>query len=282
MEAIELNVERPLQLTITGKFVSLSPQWKHMSRILTDFQLFIPSKGTLYIADELSRYEIQEGDYLLMPPLTRQYGYRESDCSFYWLHVLEHSSPEANPPGAEAAPPARSLAIPPTGTLRNKEKLIVMMKQLQDSVRSYNDPLLNNYLATSVLCELHNQVGLGSAESRPEIKKRQLYNDIADYVKWHRFEPLQVNQIADHFGYNAKYLSRMFASMSGVSLKRYIMQQKIDAAAFLLTDTNMTVTEISMQLGYHDNHHFMKSFKLLTGVTPSEYRNASAARVLNH
>ena len=284
MNVFEINVDRPVHLTITGKFVSPSSTWMHMTRILTDFELFIPTEGTLYIADEHAKYEIPEGDYLIMPPRTRQFGYHPADCSFYWLHFLESAPPVSAPPTSnmpEDAPPA-TLHLHPYGQLKNKEKLIIMMKQLQDSVRTYGDSTLNNYLATSILCELHHQVAVSESKTTPPFKKRQLYNDIADYVKWNRFEPLQVSQIADHFGYNAKYMSRMFATVFGVSLKRYIMQQKMEAATFLLTDTNMTVSEISMHLGYHDNHHFMKSFKLLTGVTPSDYRNAAAARVLNH
>lgn len=284
MIAFEINVDRPVHLTITGKFVSPSSNWMHMTRILTDFELFIPTEGTLYIADEHAKYEIHEEDYLIMPPRTRQFGYQPTGCSFYWLHFLESATLASAPPTSSLPKdtPSTALHLHPYGKLKNKEKLIIMMKQLQDSVRTYGDSTLNNYLATSILCELHNQVSVSEPKPDPPFKKRQLYNDIADYVRWNRFEPLQVTQIADHFGYNAKYLSRMFAAVFGVSLKRFIMQQKMEAATFLLTDTNMTVSEIAMHLGYHDNHHFMKSFKLLTGVTPSDYRNAAAARVLNH
>ena len=74
----------------------------------------------------------------------------------------------------------------------------------------------------------------------------------------------------------------MFKSMSGETLKQYIINRKIEEANFLLTDTNLTIMEISYILGYSDNHNFMRSYKKVTGMSPTEYRNAFSKRVLNH
>lgn len=274
------NVEKPLTLTMTGKFVSPSPDWMHMNRVLMDYELFIQTKGQLYIADDEERHVLQEGEFLLMAPRTRQFGYQGSDCSFYWLHFTAEEQSEA-PILIERheAQPGRMM-IPRKGALQRSDKIMVMMKQLQDSVRSYQDPTLNNFLATTILYELYKQCDPGTNAVKKELKQLQLYNDIVDYIKWHRFETLKVSRIADHFGYNAKYLSHLFSTISGMTLKHFIMQQKIEAASFLLTDTNQSISEIAMQLGYCDSHHFMKSFKQVTNLTPTGFRNASANRLL--
>ncbi|MCR2807360.1 AraC family transcriptional regulator [Paenibacillus soyae] len=279
MSGYTFNVERPLQLNMTGKFVAPSPEWMHMSRILMDYELFVPTKGILYIADEREQHALREGEFLLMPPRTKQYGYRASDCSFYWLHVTAVGQTDAAVDAVDEDAPG-VIRIPGKGNLSGADKLIVMMKQLQDSIRSFQDPTLNNYLATSILCELHNQVKLGQSGSGQRLKQLQLYNDVVDYIKWNRFERLQVSEIAHRFGYNAKYLSHMFAGIAGMSLKQFVMQQKIEAASFLLTDTNLTVNEIALQLGFHDSHHFMRTFKQMTSLTPTGYRNSAANRLL--
>ena len=41
----------------------------------------------------------------------------------------------------------------------------------------------------------------------------------------------------------------------------------------LLTETDMKVNEISKAVGYEHEKHFMKTFKSITGLTPSQYRN---------
>lgn len=274
------QVEKPLQLVMTGKFVAPSPDWMHMTRMLMEYELFVQTKGSLYIADGQEKYVLHEGDYLLMPPRTKQYGYRASDCSFYWLHFTAENQQTVSYQEETYECPSGSIAIPCRGTLSSADKIIVMMKQLQDSIRSYQDPTLNNYLATSILCELCNQTFRVRKASPPKLKQLQLYNDIVDYIKWNRGEQLKASHIAEHFGYNAKYLSHLFSKIAGVPLKQFILQQKIEVASFLLTDTNMTINEIALQLGYHDSQHFMKSFKQMTNLTPTSFRNASANRLL--
>ncbi|MNE89876.1 HTH-type transcriptional regulator YesS [compost metagenome] len=89
-----------------------------------------------------------------------------------------------------------------------------------------------------------------------------------------------MSQIAAYFGYNEKYLSHLFTKISGIPLKQYILQQKMELAKFLLSDTNQNISEVSLQLGYKDCHNFTKSFKKIVGLTPTDFRNAYAKRLL--
>jgi YesN/AraC family two-component response regulator len=310
-------VNKPVKMEITGKFVAPSEDWKHMNRILFDYELVIVTKGTLYMSNGEQQFAISHGQYLLLPPLSPQYGYKSSDCSFYWLHFsTEHavqglnlmtshfdnnsnintdsstdSHTEANTDTkvtsgtfiSKATPTETSeIVIPQYGKLVSVEKMIVLMKQLQDCVREYNDHTLNNYMTTTILCELSNQLRTQSKERnhRNLRKQDQLYNDIVDYIKWSRSEPLKVSQVANHFNYNEKYLSHLFRQKAGITLKQYMLEQKMELAKFLLTDTNQNINEIASQLGYTDSHNFMKSFKKIVGLTPTEFRNAYAKRLL--
>lgn len=281
MTAFELIVDKPVNLEITGKFVAPSAEWIHLSRILQDYELIVMTEGVLYLAGDNQQFVVSKGEYLLLPPLTKQYGYKPSECSFYWLHFHSTSGIQV----ADLSPRTydkedNRILLPQYGTLRSLEKIIVMMKQLQDSVRGYNQTTLNNYMATVILCELYNQTCHTDADPLKKTKQEQLYNDIVDYIKWSRSEHIKVSQIAAYFGYNEKYLSHLFTVISGISLKQYILQQKMELAKFLLADTNQNVSEVSLQLGYKDCHNFMKSFKKIVGLTPTDFRNAYAKRLL--
>lgn len=297
MTAYRLMVNKPVKMEITGKFVAPSEDWKHMNRILFDYELVVVTKGTLYMSNGEQQFAISHGQYLLLPPLSPQYGYKSSDCSFYWLHFstehavqglslgtsqLDTEVKSGTAVGSATPTETGEIVIPQYGKLVSVEKLIVLMKQLQDCVREYNEPTLNNYMATTILCELSNQVRTQSKERnhRNLRKQDQLYNDIVDYIKWSRSEPLKVSQIASHFSYNEKYLSHLFRQKSGITLKQYMLEQKMELAKFLLTDTNQNINEIAAQLGYKDSHNFMKSFKKIVGLTPTEFRNAYAKRLL--
>jgi AraC family transcriptional regulator of arabinose operon len=278
MNSYCFRVDSPVSLVMTGKFIAPSSEWKHIHRVLSEFQLIIQTRATLYISKDKERYALNEGDFLLMPPGTYQAGYRESDCSFYWLHFSVPDEYIVTTADQDYEP--GRLVLPEKGTLRNLDKLIVLLKQLQDSVRSYREQTLNNYLTTGVLCELYNQLYFVQNQYGKKRKQQQLYNDIVDYIKWNRQENLKVSQLAEHFGYNAKHLSFLFSEFGGVTLKQFILQEKIDAAKSLLADTNKSIKEIAEQLGYSDSHQLMHSFKKITGLTPTNYRNAHSNRLL--
>ncbi|WP_310832172.1 AraC family transcriptional regulator [Paenibacillus pedocola] len=281
MVAFELIVDMPVDFEITGKFVAPSSDWIHLSRILQDYELIVMTEGVLYLAGDTTYFTVSKGEYLLLPPYTKQYGYQSSNCSFYWLHF---NSPDGikitDVTGHTLNREDNKLLLPQYGSLKSLEKIIVMMKQLQDSVKGYNQKTLNNYMATVILCELYNQVFQNEHNPVKKTKQEQLYNDIVDYIKWSRSEHIKVSQIAAYFGYNEKYLSHLFTTISGISLKQYILQQKMELAKFLLSDTNQNISEVSLQLGYKDCHNFMKSFKKIVGLTPTDFRNAYAKRLL--
>ena len=178
--------------------------------------------------------------------------------------------------------PDDTLAIPEQASLINLEKLIVMLKQLQDSVRNRYDKSTLDYMTTAVLCELHSQLYREfHARSSARTATKQIYFDIIDYIRLNSTRNLKVSDVAEHFGYNQKYLSHLFSNISGLSLKQFIMNVRMDTANYMLSDTNASISQIAAALGFTDSHNFSKAYKKIAGMTPSEYRNAFSKRLLN-
>lgn len=280
MKYVFFSLEKPLKYHQTGKFQAPSQEWKHLQRILTDYELIVVTEGTAYIQLEGTQYSISPGEFLLCAPALRQFGFRTSCCVFYWLHFNSEKptiSGESNCFPSDV--PEKQLCIPLIGKVPNLEKLIVLLKHLQDDARSYGNEIQEDYLCTSVLCELYCQFQ-SNRNGELALRQKQIFYDIKDYVKWNSSTDLRVAEVAVHFGYNKRYLSSLFRTAAGISLKEYITQQKLEEAKYLLCDTNDTVTSIAGKLGYSDSHHFMKVFKVNTGLTPSQYRNAYAGRLL--
>ena len=127
------------------------------------------------------------------------------------------------------------------------KKIVVLLKQLQDAVRFDSHPLILNYMTTIVLLELYQQFySQMSYRTSAVSSKSQVYHDIVDYVNRNMNKSITVSQIAEEFGFNEKYLSHMFSSISGMPLKQFIFyKSKINEANFLLSDTNMQIAEIS-------------------------------------
>ncbi len=254
-----------------GKFTPPHDEWVHLTRHLVDYELMVVTEGTLYIADHGREYMANKGEYLLMPPTPHQYGTRPGSCEFYWMHFDYHEGLQDHlslPDASEYLP--NHLVIPVQGVLSSMERIIILMKQLQDSDRRYKESTLNNALCGAILAELSAQNRhTGTKEKQ---LKEQLYSDILDYISWHVQGNLRVSEIAVYFGYNEKYLTTFFKKYSGITLKQYILQTKMELAKTTLSETNQTVSQIAFSLGFSDAHNFSNAFHKVTGLSPSEYR----------
>lgn len=78
---------------------------------------------------------------------------------------------------------------------------------------------------------------------------------------------------ADEFGYSPAYLGRLFHKITNVSFSQYLMNARINKAKLLLRSTDLSISEISLELGYYDSGHFIRQFKSITGYTPRDYRS---------
>jgi AraC-like DNA-binding protein len=274
MESYTLSINTPLTYHYTGKFEAPSPEWIHLTRELSDYEFILVTKGTLYIADHKQRYEVKEGEYLLMGPTPNQYGYASSACTFYWLHISPHTIGEPED--------SAHITLPATAAVPKPERLLVLLKQLQDANRRYRNMQYNNYAATTILTELDCQLKASADAHARTGGKEQLYTDIIDYITWNISKPIKVSDIAAYYGYNEKYLTTFFKNQSGIPLKTYILNEKMEMAKYQLSDSNQTVSQIAYSLGFADNHNFSTCFKKITGFTPSGYRECFSKRMLFH
>ncbi|MFN2352641.1 MAG: helix-turn-helix transcriptional regulator, partial [Kiritimatiellia bacterium] len=95
-----------------------------------------------------------------------------------------------------------------------------------------------------------------------------------DHIEKHFHEPLPLAALARGAGYSRFYLARLFKQHTGLSVKQYILQRRIAAAKLLLRDAPaLTVLAVARKTGFQEFALFNRSFKKLTGTTPSGYRN---------
>lgn len=294
MHFLEFKIDTPLSYDMAGKFEAPSKNWMHTDEFpLTNYELIITTKDTLHLNFAEKNHTIPTGSYIILPPystpMNRRIGFKPSACNFYWLHFeTKHEIIEKNISDSElneykVALPKNILSIPYEGTLDQMDKIIILMKQLQDAVKEQYTPSILNYFTTTILCELHAQMNPVRTNSVSHKKsQKQIYYDIIDYVKQNITKPLRISDIALHFNYNDSYLSHFFTSVADISLKQLILNLKVDAANIMLVDTNKTINEIAAELSFSSAQHFVKVYKRKTGLTPTAYRNAFSQRLLYH
>ncbi|GIO11308.1 hypothetical protein J19TS2_08630 [Cohnella xylanilytica] len=107
----------------------------------------------------------------------------------------------------------------------------------------------------------------------PSPSDRAVLQRIFSYVDEHLPHELKREEIADLVHFHPAYLSRFFKSRTGTSLSRYIVNQRIEKAKVLLTQSELQVSHIVHRLGYYNTSHFTRTFKQATGFTPRQYRS---------
>lgn len=285
MRILKFNSDQIFQYIFTGKFKAPSKEWKHEKRLLKEYELFVMTEGTLYLKYNNEKFILNKGEYLILPPTNSwREGFQSSYCAFYWLHFTTLSSDdiETVPYSVTKLNKFDSFKIPQIDKIPKPEKVIVLMKQLQDAVKSEYPVFALNAMTTSIITELYAQFSTNEDMKAKTFMQKQIYSDIIDYIQRNISTNIKVSEIAKRFGYNEKYLSHMFSQITGETLKQFILKRKIDAANFLLTDTNKKIVDIAGELGYSDIHNFCKAYKRMTGLTPNEYRNAFGKRMLFH
>lgn len=83
---------------------------------------------------------------------------------------------------------------------------------------------------------------------------------------------------AAHLNVNPSYLSTLFKKEMGVTLTEYVNRQRVEHGIFLLNATDLLIQTIAQYCGMPDVNYFTKTFKKVTGKTPSEYRAAVVRR----
>lgn len=72
-------------------------------------------------------------------------------------------------------------------------------------------------------------------------------------------------------------LSRFIKREAGQTFQQLLMQKRLTQAAYLLTNTKLSVEDIVVAVGYDNNSYFHRIFKERYGMTPKKYRDAEAA-----
>lgn len=91
-------------------------------------------------------------------------------------------------------------------------------------------------------------------------------------------EPLTLSEIADSVGRHPVHVARAFRQHYLCTIGSYVRQLRIDHAIQLLSGSDRSLVEIAISSGFAHQSHFSKTFKLLVGKTPTEYRDFSRSR----
>jgi len=103
---------------------------------------------------------------------------------------------------------------------------------------------------------------------------------VRTFINLHLSSDFSLDDAAQNAGVSSFYLSKLFKEEMNDTFINYVTELKMEKAAHLLRETDMSIKEITGATGYNDQNYFSKIFKNKYNMSPSEYRKSEGMRVL--
>ncbi|WFA08107.1 helix-turn-helix domain-containing protein [Tissierella sp. Yu-01] len=98
------------------------------------------------------------------------------------------------------------------------------------------------------------------------------YHRIVKYISNNYMDKVSLQQIAEKEFLTTQYLSYKLKEVFGHSFNEYLNQVRVEESTKLLLDTDLNISEISVEVGFSHVRYYNKHFKLHYNMTPMQYR----------
>ncbi len=98
----------------------------------------------------------------------------------------------------------------------------------------------------------------------------------------HFHEPLRLSTLAGWVGIHPVHLAREFRKHHRCSVGQYMRKLRIESASRKLVESELPLAAIAVEVGFANQAHFSRIFKLVTGISPARYRAVSSAANRRH
>ena len=241
----------------------------HERRTMNLSELMLVTDGELYIR-HIDDYHLVKNDILFLPQGIEHYGTRTSDCQLHWHHFFMPTGTrmiEESEIPREL--PKNMLLLPMHFNLKKPETAVVLSYQLEQYLwTDENTQTVRTALKTALIGE----IALAYKKQSHELHHKRL-NSVLSYIDNNfQHRTMEISALADHFGYNKRYICTLFKKYLGISPIQYIINAKMKEARQMLLNSSDTVESIALCLHYDNPQYFMRQFKKHFGMTPSELR----------
>lgn len=108
----------------------------------------------------------------------------------------------------------------------------------------------------------------------PFSEEMAIKREILAFLQNNYAEKISLHELAAAFHMSEKYFSRYFKKNFQMTLTDYVNSLRLENAAGLLVNTDLSITEIALESGFHNISYFIRTFKAAYGCSPLHYRRA--------
>ena len=288
----------PVEYLSSGNLVS-SDGFLHERRNIDSFVLIIVREGTLHITQNEVPFSVGPNQSILLIPDVTHYGHQPSSgpLSYYWTHfyitdpdwrvynhhaLLRYNETARQLFSRQPVPGLNQVSdetiiLPEYFHLPPEKRSFILFAQLLDLARRANyqrnwrTHYALNLLLTAFYADYVDYEFSRNDQFPPVIK------ETIEWIRTHYDTPLSVRNLSEKLGYHPTYLTSLLKKHTGYTIKGLLNYYRIDAAKNLLCTSpsaSYSVKRIASICGFVDEKYFMRVFRTLEGMTPSQYRNA--------
>ena len=147
-----------------------------------------------------------------------------------------------------------------------------------DTVLKLNNQFLQNLTGINsldILCQKLQEIVEAFSESlfnSIPSKNSEIIKKAMLYISEHFNTALALEDVAEQVHLHPSYFSSLFKQSTGSSFKEYLNMVRIEESKRLLANTDFSIIDIAVAVGFEDQSYFSKVFKKYTGLTPKQFR----------
>ena len=126
------------------------------------------------------------------------------------------------------------------------------------------------YLFMGRLIDHYNESVRGGKEDAASFSR---FDDARNYINRHIHTRVTVGELSSYLRLDTSQVYRIFKKNTGLSPQQYITNLRMEKACSLLAKTDLSIKDIAGWLNFEYQSHFTKLFKMVVGVSPTDYRS---------
>ncbi len=130
-------------------------------------------------------------------------------------------------------------------------------------------------LLNLMLVKLIRDFGYAKGDSGLDRERLHAVRRVIKEIDAHPEENFSLGSLSEIAGMTPNYFSAIFHRVSGMTLWQYIHSKRIDMALRMLHESDESILSIALTCGFNNTANFNKTFKKLTGMTPTEHRKTT-------
>ena len=125
-----------------------------------------------------------------------------------------------------------------------------------------------------IMVQLMRGSGVSVAESQARFPSNRQCASVRQYIEQHYKENLTLDLLAEKASINKYYMAHAFKREYGVSPINFLIACRIREGKRLLAETDLSLSQIAVVLGFSSSSYFSQSFRNAEGASPTEYRKS--------